>query len=156
MRGFLASRSSRALILVGPSTPFFDKMVRPLLDGQNRVRYLGPIYERERVFALRQNAFAYVHGHTVGGTNPSLLEAMASESFVIAKDVEFNREVVGELGRYFDSAEDLTRVLHDVELVDPGTIEAAGRAGRAVIEKAFQWQHVIDSYARVVARAIAD
>ncbi len=155
VRGFLASRSSRMLILVGPSTPFFESMVRPLLDGQNRVRYLGPIYERDRVFALRQNAFAYLHGHTVGGTNPSLLEALASESFVIAKDVEFNREVVGELGRYFDSAQDLTRVLHDVELVEPSAIKAAGRAGRAVIEKAFQWQHIIDAYERVVATTIA-
>ncbi len=155
VRGFLASRSSRALILVGPSTPFFDRVVRPLLDGQNRVRYLGPIYERDRVFALRQNAFAYVHGHTVGGTNPSLLEAMASESFVIAKDVEFNREVVGELGRYFHSAEDLTRVLRDLELVDPSAVEAAGRAGRTVIENSFQWHQVIDAYERVVGTTIA-
>jgi glycosyltransferase involved in cell wall biosynthesis len=155
VRGYLASHSVRPLILVGPSTPFFDHTVRPLLDGHNRARYLGPIYQRERVFTLRRNAFAYVHGHTVGGTNPSLLEAMASANFVVAKDVEFNREVVGELGRYFATEEQLTRILDELEQADPDAIDRLGRAGRAVIEQKFQWGHVIEAYARVIGAAIS-
>ena len=155
VRGYLASQSARPLILVGPSTPFFDRMVRPLLDGQSRARYLGPIYQRERVFALRKNAFAYVHGHTVGGTNPSLLEAMASANFVVAKDVEFNREVIGELGRYFATEEQLTRIVGELEQTDPDSIDRLGRAARAVIEEKFQWHHVIEAYAKVIGAAIS-
>jgi len=155
VRGYLASRTARPLILVGPSTPFFDRAIRPLLNGQERVRYLGSIYERDRVFALRTNAFAYVHGHTVGGTNPSLLEAMASGNFIVAKDVEFNREVVGDLGRYFATAEDLTRIMDDLEQADPAVISRLGGAARAVVEERFQWQRVIDAYARVIATAIS-
>ncbi|PYO78923.1 MAG: hypothetical protein DMD67_04010 [Gemmatimonadetes bacterium] len=129
--------------------------MRPLLDGQSRARYLGPIYQRERVFALRKNAFAYVHGHTVGGTNPSLLEAMASANFVVAKDVEFNREVIGELGRYFATEEQLTRIVGELEQADPDSIDRLGRAARAVIEEKFQWHHVIEAYAKVIGAAIS-
>jgi len=155
VQGYLASRASRSLVLVGTSSPFFERKVRPLLNGQERVRFVGPIYDRKRVAAMRLNAFAYVHGHSVGGTNPSLLEAMACANFVIAKDVEFNREVLGGLGRYFATADDLMQILNDLEQADPGMIQRTGEAGRAIVETQFKWESVVDAYARVVAAAMA-
>ncbi|MGQ0815871.1 MAG: DUF1972 domain-containing protein, partial [Gemmatimonadota bacterium] len=92
--GFRASSSNRQLVIIGPTTPFFDREVLPLVQADPRIRYLGSIYDRNEVFALRLHAYAYLHGHTVGGTNPSLLEALACGNFVIARDVPFNREVV--------------------------------------------------------------
>ena len=126
-----------------------------MLNAQNRVHYLGPIYERERLFALRQNAFAYIHGHTVGGTNPSLLEAMACGNLVIAKDVEFNREVLGDLGRYFVSADDLTHLLDDVDRADPAAVEQTGQSYKQIITQRFQWRQIVDAYAGVVEDALS-
>jgi glycosyltransferase involved in cell wall biosynthesis len=153
VEGFLASKSSKQMVIVGPTTPFFDAEVKPLLEGQNRAHYLGPIYERDVVFAMRRNAFAYVHGHTVGGTNPSLLEAMASANYVVARDVEFNREVVEDRGSYFDTADQLARTLEQIEQRPIEELRAAGLNGRERIAREFNWDRIIDDYAKVLTEA---
>ncbi len=73
----------------------------------DEVRFLGAIYDPETVSALRFHGRVYLHGHTVGGTNPSLVEAMAAGNAVIAQDNGYNRFVAGEGNRYFTDAGDL-------------------------------------------------
>ena len=63
-----------------------------------RIRFLGPVYELGHLEALHLGAKAYLHGHEVGGTNPSLLGAMACGTLVLAHDVRFNREVLAGTG----------------------------------------------------------
>lgn len=150
VRGYLASRAARPLVIVGLPTPYFDRQVQPLLNGQNRVRLLGPIYDRGRLFALRQNAFVYVHGHSVGGTNPSLLEAMACGNFVVARDVEFNRDVLGAHGRYFTSANDLARTLNELEGADPSRLREAGEHCQRIIARSYRWDQIVEAYASAI------
>ncbi len=75
------------------------------------VKFLGPIFDRDVVRALRFHARAYIHGHSVGGTNPSLVESLAAGNAVIAHDNPFNRWVAGEDARYFKSPSDLAHIL---------------------------------------------
>jgi len=74
---YQASKARRRLVLIGPSTQFFENEVKPLIDADasSRVTWLGPIYDRRKLQALRAGAHAYLHGHSVGGTNPTLVEA---------------------------------------------------------------------------------
>lgn len=76
--------------------------------------FLGSIYDQKFLNMLRQNCAAYIHGHTVGGTNPSLLEAAISRNIIIAHDNQFNREVCGESAVYFTNELELTRKLQSI------------------------------------------
>jgi len=80
-----------------------------------KVIFTGPIYDRPRLYALRANAFAYIHGHSVGGTNPSLLEAISSRNVVLAYDVPYNREVLSEYGYYYKDGKELSRLIGFME-----------------------------------------
>jgi hypothetical protein len=72
---------------------------------------LGGVWDRELLDALYAGAACYLHGHSVGGTNPSLLRALGAGASVAAFDVDFNREVIGEAGVYFAEEDDVTTIL---------------------------------------------
>lgn len=117
VEAYVASEALIPLVIVGPSTAFFECQVRPLLD--DRCRVLGPIYDRAILKCLRDGATAYVHGHSVGGTNPTLVEAVDSGLPVLAFDTRFNREVLGTLGNYFADKEALTALIDADEWLHP-------------------------------------
>jgi hypothetical protein len=134
IEGFQKSNSARPLFLIGPSTHFFEQECLPLVDGQ-KVKYLGPIYDRERLLGIRYHSYAYIHGHSVGGTNPTLVEAIAIKNKVIAFNSIFNREVCGKSARYFNNADDLARVVDADDFQQP-----------PVLSDAYEWDTVADAY----------
>lgn len=146
VEGFRKSLIEKELVIVGPSTPFFQEKVLPLVDTDLRISYLGPIYDREKLFTLRSGAFAYLHGHTVGGTNPSLLEAMASGNLVIARDVPFNREVLGDSGFYFDTVSDLKTVLETIEDLSTECLDLMRETSYQIVSDNYTWKGVIRDY----------
>ena len=81
--------------------------------ADDRVRFLGGVWDQELLDQLYANALTYLHGHSVGGTNPSLLRAIGAGAATIAFDVVFNREVLGDAGRYFATAERRARAVRD-------------------------------------------
>ena len=104
--GLTASAGPYPLIIVGnhqTDTPYVRELRRL---GSDNVRFIGAVYG-EKLQALRYHALAYFHGHSVGGTNPSLLEAMGCGNLVIAHDNVFNREVLGASGYFFQGAADI-------------------------------------------------
>ena len=117
------------------------------------VRVLGPVYDAGELGALRAHAFAYVHGHTVGGTNPSLLEAMACGNLVLADDNPFNREVLGENGLYFAGAGALAACLARAEAVGVEERRAFAAGCLARIDERYDWERIADAYADLLARA---
>jgi glycosyltransferase involved in cell wall biosynthesis len=117
------------------------------------VWFPGALYDVDVVQALRHHARLYVHGHTVGGTNPSLVEALGAGSPVLARDNAFNRWVAGPGARYFRDearcAAEVTALLHD-----EAALEAMRAASQARHAEAFTWDRVLPAYEAVLLRAL--
>ena len=109
------------LIVLGnymPGDSYHDSVLR---EGGPGVRFLGPVYDRGAVAALRLHATAYIHGHQVGGTNPSLVESLAAGNPIIAHDNIFTRWVIGESGIYFADRSALDKIFSDMLAYMRGT-----------------------------------
>lgn len=117
--------------------------------ASDEVRFLGAIYDKTVVQALRFHSLAYVHGHQVGGTNPSLVEALGASNAVIAHDNRFNRWVAGEGARYFDSVAGLDALLGEL-LADPAALAAMRAASRARFEAALTWPKILGAYEQLL------
>jgi rhamnosyltransferase len=112
------------------------------------VRFPGGIYDRDELSIIRANAVDYLHGHSVGGTNPSLLEAMASKNLCICHDNEFNREVVRENGFYFKNAGELSLLLEHIE-VHPDEFAAMKTGALGRITDYYNWDLIGERYDRL-------
>jgi glycosyltransferase involved in cell wall biosynthesis len=101
IREFNKSNSKKKLVVVGPlkNTPYVKKL---LSEKSKKIIFTGGIYEQQVQRMLRHNCFAYIHGHEVGGTNPTLVEALSCRNLTLAFDVPFNKEVAGPNAIYFN------------------------------------------------------
>ncbi|MEP6980933.1 MAG: DUF1972 domain-containing protein, partial [Nakamurella sp.] len=129
VQGYVESNATRPLIVVG-SAPYADEYtarLHELADG--RVRFLGGLWDQELLDQLYANGLNYLHGHSVGGTNPSLLRALGAAAATTAFDVTFNREVLGDSGRYFTTADDARRLVEEAE-TDPDASRDRGVASK--------------------------
>jgi len=117
IEGFLKSNSKIPMVVLGNFTSKdYQKQIEDVSGSLNRELYfLGSIYDEELLNMLRQNCLAYIHGHSVGGTNPSLLEAAISKNIIIAHNNAFNREVCKENAIYFNNSNDLKSQLESVD-----------------------------------------
>jgi len=145
IEGFEQANSRLPLIIVG-SIAAPNEYVRRLLTRRSaRIQFLGAIYDSRKLTALRFHSHAHIHGHSVGGTNPSLLEAMACSSLVIAHDNPFNREVLDDCGLFFRNNKELAAAVNHIDMreVDPAIL---GKRATERIRKHYQWDQVADSY----------
>lgn len=112
--GYQKSTVTFPLVIVGnlTSTPYVETLIK---NESKKIIFLSGIYDKDSLSIVRANALSYLHGHSVGGTNPSLLEAMGSENLCICHDNIFNRKTVGENGLYFKDAEELAVIFSEVE-----------------------------------------
>ena len=108
------------------------------------MRFLGGVWDQEQLDQLYANAYTYLHGHSVGGTNPSLLRAIGAGAAVLAYDVDFNREVVADAGRYFVSPADVAGLVDAAE-AEPRRIRSAGRRARQLAGN-YDWDDVATGY----------
>lgn len=149
VRGYVASAATRPLIVVG-TAPYSDGYIGRIHDAADeRVRMIGGVWDQTLLDQLYANATSYLHGHSVGGTNPSLLRAAGAGAFVIAYDVPFNRDVVGNHAEYFRTEAD---VAHQVETVEahPGSSRQRGHALQTDIRR-YSWDTVADQYEQLIA-----
>lgn len=123
-----------------------------LAARDSRVRIVGHVDDRDQFFALLGAARAYLHGHSVGGTNPSLVEAMHAGAFVCALDTPFNRETLGEAGRYC-TVEDAGAALRAVVALDAETDQHTRDAARLRAAERFDVPSVVDAYERLLLAA---
>lgn len=118
--------------------------------ASDEVKFVGPIYEPDEVSSLRFHSLGYLHGHTVGGTNPSLVEAMAAGNAVIAHDNAYNRWVAGDGALYFSGVDDAAAHISTL-LESPDRRASLAAASRARHAAEFTWQHVAGQYADLLA-----
>jgi glycosyltransferase involved in cell wall biosynthesis len=145
VRGFRDVRSDKILAVAGDAnyrSSFVDMLKR---TPDPRVRFLGHISNSDDVKELHCNSFAYLHGHSVGGTNPALLKALGYGNCVLALDTPFNREVVGEYGILFRDAADLSQKLQYIEDNPAEADKFRGIAPQRIVEK-YSWDHITDQY----------
>jgi glycosyltransferase involved in cell wall biosynthesis len=114
VKGFSLRRRNMTLAVLGHYYDHNPYHVAVRAAASDEVVFLGAIYDKATVAALRFHCVAYLHGHQVGGTNPSLVEALGAANPVIAHDNRFNRWVAGSGAKYFNSGEDLSALLDDV------------------------------------------
>jgi hypothetical protein len=112
--GHCMSSANFSLVVVGNHTTRHGKYLKDKYVDP-RVRFIGGIYDKPRLDSLRHFSLAYFHGHSVGGTNPSLLEAMASQSFIIAHKNPFNESILGNSAMYFQSKGEVTTLINTIE-----------------------------------------
>jgi glycosyltransferase involved in cell wall biosynthesis len=154
VEGYVASRADLPLVVVG-SAPYADDYTAQVHAlGDDRVRFLGGVYDQELLDQLYANATSYLHGHSVGGTNPSLLRALGAGAATIAFDVSFNREVLESTGTYFATAADVAARIEAAE-ADPGGTLARGRAARKRARH-YDWDEVADRYEELARRLATD
>ncbi|MEK6544016.1 MAG: DUF1972 domain-containing protein [Elusimicrobiota bacterium] len=157
--GFLRSPSKWPLVMVGASTTFFTQHILPKVNGSGNIRYLGSLdlkteTDRQKLFQLRSNAFAYVHGHTAGGTSPSLLQAMSLGALVCARKNPSTFEVAGDDAFYFDGADDLAARLSQMETALPVDLSSRRQRLAAVIEARYHWDVTTDRYLKLFDRFV--
>lgn len=148
VRGYVASSAKRPLVVVG-SAPYANEYVQAIRTAADeRVRLLGGVWDQEQLNQLYANSLSYLHGHSVGGTNPSLLRAAGAGASVIAFDVVFNHEVTADEARFFSTPEDVARAVEEVE-ADPGSAAERGRALQLGIRR-YNWDDVARKYERLL------
>lgn len=114
LEGYEQSQTNEPLLVIGNSNTGFGKKLQNQFRNSSKLKWLGPVYNMEKLNSLRHYGRFYFHGHSVGGTNPSLLEAMASQSFIIAHDNPFNKAVLENNALYFQRAGQLSEVINSL------------------------------------------
>ena len=151
IRGFMQSNSQKDFVLITnvEQNKFYEQLRKDTgFDQDSRVKFVGTVYDQELLKYIRENAFAYFHGHEVGGTNPSLLEALESTKLNLLLDVGFNREV-GEDGALYWKKEQLASVIDQTEQLDAQAIEDLNQKSSQRIAEAFTWEKIVTDYEKV-------
>ncbi len=149
IREYRAAKTTRPLVVVGGSPYPTDYAQAIAAESDEKVRCVGGVFESEILNGLYRDCYAYLHGHEVGGTNPSLLRAMHAGAPCIPIDVSFHREVVGEAGLYFEkSPGHLAEILSRVDL-EPEAMAWRGAQARRRERSLYRWDAVVDAYAKL-------
>lgn len=146
MEGYRQADSKHPLVVVGaaPYESDYTRAVARLGDHPN-IRMLGSVWDQDLLNQLYANSLSYLHGHSVGGTNPSLLRALGCGAPVTAYDVNFNREVTAGYARFFTDPASVAAAI-DADDADLSGAAERGRAGKAHAAEAYQWDEVADGY----------
>lgn len=145
VQGFSRARRGIKLVVLGTYDPLHPYQRKVLEAASDEVVFTGALYDKPLVQCLRWHSLAYVHGHQVGGTNPSLVEALGAGNAIFAHDNRFNHWVAGAGARYFRDADSFSALL-DAHLADEPTLNAMRAASYARFEAEFTWPTVLRKY----------
>ena len=149
IREFMSTDSLKDFVLVTDSNDDFLQSLQNSTNYQrdDRIKFVGSIYDQDLLKKVRECAFAYLHGHEVGGTNPSLLEALASTKLNILLDVTFKREVARESALYWTKQDgSLASVLQMAEHLSEADRVRYARMSTREITQRFSWAHIVREY----------
>jgi len=146
IKGYLASSQPFPLIIIGNPANKFGRYLMQEYQHE-KIRFAGAIYDQVVVNNLRYYSALYFHGHSVGGTNPSLLEAMACQCNIAAHDNIFNKTVLTGFASYFSEAQDISTIIDG----DTNSALISGRKQGNIekIKTLYNWETIIDQYEQV-------
>lgn len=150
IREFVKSDTKKDFVLVTnvEQNKFFEELkVQTHFDEDSRVKFVGTVYDKELIKKIRENAYAYFHGHEVGGTNPSLLESLGSTDLNLLLDVGFNREVGAESALYWSKGDgELAKLIHEADRLTAEEVAEFGKKAKARIAEAYSWDYIVKRY----------
>lgn len=152
IKEYMKSKIEKKLVIISTANGKFLAKLESALHfrSDKRIIFAGTVYNQELIKKIRENAYGYIHGHEVGGTNPSLLEALASTNLNLLLNVGFNREVGQEAALYWDKKEGSLAAL--IELADKmgqSEIAAIGFRAKKRIAEMYSWEKIADSYEQI-------
>ncbi|MFP3125330.1 DUF1972 domain-containing protein [Ectobacillus funiculus] len=150
IREFMNSKTEKSLVIVTnvEKNKFYNELKdRTKFDTDKRIKFVGTIYEQDLLYQVRKGAFGYFHGHEVGGTNPSLLEAMATTSLNLLLDVNFNREVGQDAALYFNKkVGNLAGLIESADLLSDTEIKINEEKAKRRIQGSYSWELIVNQY----------
>ena len=150
IKEFMKSKTKKDLVIIADSqyTSLYDDLNEKYhFKDDSRIKFVGTLYNHQLLKKIRENAYGYIHGHSVGGTNPSLLEALGRTDLNLVFDVEFNKEVAGDGAIYFTEEYGLLRNL--IDKCDAMPIDQRyelGLQAKARVEGFYTWEKITSEY----------
>jgi len=141
--GVVSSGSRFPFLVIGKHETRYGSYLKEKFTDEGRVKFIGGIYDIMALNNLRHFSNLYFHGHTVGGTNPSLLEAMASQSLICAHNNIFNRSILGDDAFYFETAQEVASLLDNKSKAECGIVI---NNNETKIQKLYNWEIIIEQY----------
>lgn len=156
IREFMLSETTKNLVIITDyrNSKLYNSLSKTTsFQNDPRIKFLGTLYDRDLLQYLRENAYAYIHGHEVGGTNPSLLEALSATDVNLLLDVSFNRNVAADTALYWDK--NPTSLSKLINKIDTRSSEANSKLGQRAIERMktyFTWPLIVQQYEEIFLR----
>ena len=152
IREFMSSSTTKDLaIITTENQSLYNTLERKLHFSEDpRIKFVGTVYDQELLKKIREHAYAYLHGHQVGGTNPSLLEALASTKMNLLLNVGFNREVAGRSALYWNKIKgSLSQLIADCDAMSEQERARFGRRAKKRIRDEYSWRYITDTYEKL-------
>ncbi|HTF28285.1 MAG TPA: glycosyltransferase, partial [Flavitalea sp.] len=144
LEGFSTTASKRKFVVIGNYANSYGKSLVRKYAHDTRIMFIGALFDQDLVHTLRKNSLLYFHGHSVGGTNPSLLEAMASKTLIAAHLNPFNQSILKENAFYFSSSSEVKKLIN--RSISKRNIDRITENNLSSIKEEFNWEIVVDSY----------
>lgn len=152
IREFMKSNSKKDFaIITNVNDKFLNELeVRLGFRKDKRIKFVGTVYDQEMLKRIRENAYAYFHGHTVGGTNPSLIEALGSTDLNLLVDVGFNKEVAEDGALYWGRENNqLAKLIDKVDVISQNEIKELGKKAKKRVEEEYTWEIIAGKYEKL-------
>lgn len=153
IKEFIKSNTKKDLVIITnvEKNKFYEELKEKTnFDKDKRIKFVGTVYDKELLTQIRTNAYAYIHGHEVGGTNPSLLEALSTTKLNLLLDVGFNREVAKAGAIYWNKEEEnLKNVINKIEKITKEEKEKYERLSKERIKEEYNWNKIITNYEEI-------
>lgn len=148
IREFMASNTKRDLVIIcnHDGNSYFDELRQKTnFDRDKRIKFVGTVYDQELLKYIRNHAFAYLHGHEVGGTNPGLLEALAQTDLNLVLGVDFNRQVASETALYWKKEKNsLSALINQVD--SQNDFSDWGLVAKQNMKDNYTWEKIVGEY----------
>ena len=155
---FMKSKTKKDLVIITnvEKNKFYDKLKKETqFENDDRIKFVGTVYEKELIKKIRENAYAYLHGHSVGGTNPSLIEALATTDLNLLYDVGFNREVAKNGALYWSLDHmNLANLIDKCDRLDNESIKRLSDLAKNRVLNEYTWNKIINDYEEMFEKVI--
>ncbi len=153
LEGFNNSNSNKKFKVLGDTGNKFGQYIKHRFKNDTRIQFKGAIFDTPKVRALQNNSYLYFHGHSVGGTNPSLLEAMASEALIAAHNNPFNKSVLTTDAFYFSNSSEVRHLVENVQRKENEYTMVKNNRNKIAFQ--FNWDKIVDEYETYILECYA-